>query len=136
MEGGGSKVDTRHISTKTSNIMDKYTTKLSIIYRNRNISLFGACYHSTLTFHERNLKKPSFDTLTIHLVLLFVLLCITCTIIVLLYYFVLLLYYFVLLVLSGGFRNSVRWGPKGELRCKNGHEIKSAERRRRVASYD
>src|SRR6218665_2228621 len=25
-------------------------------------------------------------------------------------------------------------GPKGELRCKNGHEIKSAERRRRVAS--
>ena len=27
-------------------------------------------------------------------------------------------------------------GPKGELRCKNGHEIKSAERRRRVASYD
>src|SRR6218665_1224410 len=27
-------------------------------------------------------------------------------------------------------------GPKGELRCKNGHEIKSAERRRRVSSYD
>src|SRR6218665_2665586 len=28
---------------------------------------------------------------------------------------------------SGGSRNSVRGGPKGELRCKNGHEIKSAE---------
>src|SRR6218665_2009239 len=27
-------------------------------------------------------------------------------------------------------------GPKGELRCKNGHEIKSAERRRRAAPYD
>ena len=27
-------------------------------------------------------------------------------------------------------------GPEGELRCKNGHEIKSGERRRGVASYD
>src|SRR6218665_461375 len=79
--------------------MDKYTTKLSIIYRNRNISLFGACYHSTLTFHERNLKKtvfrhPYYSPCTIICTTLYylyyyciiillctiiVLLCITCT---------------------------------------------------------
>src|SRR6218665_3172015 len=56
-----------------------YTTKLLIFNRNRNISLFGAFYHLTLTFHENKFQKSVkafLDTLTI-----------TTTILLLLYYY-------------------------------------------------
>ena len=43
----------------------KYTTRLSIIYRNWNISWCGALHHSTVTSHENNFKNLFFDTLTI-----------------------------------------------------------------------
>src|SRR6218665_2853051 len=63
-QGSGHKT---HFNNDCINIKDKYTTKLLIFYRNRNISLFGAFYHSTLTFHENKFKKSVkafFDILT------------------------------------------------------------------------
>src|SRR6218665_2600785 len=53
-QGSGHKT---HFNNNCINIKDKYTTKLSIFYRNRNISLYGAFYHSTLTFHENKFQK-------------------------------------------------------------------------------
>src|SRR6218665_107932 len=64
-QGSGHKT---HFNNNCINIKDKYTTKLLIFYRNRDISLFGAFYHSTLTFPENKFQKSVkafFDTLTI-----------------------------------------------------------------------
>ena len=37
--------------------MDKYTTNISIIYRNRKISLVGAFYRTALTFLMEKISK-------------------------------------------------------------------------------
>ena len=62
-------IHVKRISTITVLILrTNIRSSFRFFYRNRNISVFGAFYHSTLTFHENTFQKSVkafFDTLTI-----------------------------------------------------------------------